>query len=152
MSKRECDRQSIPECPYNCPYDPSEEERQLVEDAVVEREIADVDFEDRVMTAIIRDTDLEGDVHFQKVWESDFGPKVGVKSQPEFSEVFDQLDWEKSHHKWNSDRVTGTDMWEVDLDSIMYVAFYFVREDIDVTIDDEVREKYLRQMENLPLE
>lgn len=145
--------QELPECPYNCPYDPSKEEREEVSGVISEEEIEEeVPSPELTMTAIMRETDHKGELHFQNVWQTDFGPKVGVESKPEYSEVFNELDWEKAHHKWNSDRVSDTNMWEVDLDAVMYVSFYFVRNQIDVTIDDEVREKYLRSQEGLPLE
>lgn len=146
------EKQQIPECPYNCPYDPAKDERQEVEEPISECEIAKEvqsgnESPEEAMTAILRTSDYEGDVHVDTLWETNFGPKVGIKSQPEYAEVFNELDWEKAHHKWNSERVTDTEMWEVDLDALMYVCFFFLNEGVDVTIDDDIREQYIRSQE-----
>jgi len=90
---------------------------------------------------ILRKTSHTADVHFKNVWVSDFGEKkVGVVSSPEFSDIFsDVLNWDDTHHRWNSDRVKDTEMWEVDLQAVFLVASVFIdMEDVDVTIDEEV--------------
>lgn len=145
---KEC--QETPRCPYNCPYSPSKEDRQEVEDPVDERDIEEQSLDEVAMT-IIRNSDHEADVHFKKVWDTKFGPKVGITSTKEHADVFDELDWNKAHHKWGSERVEDTNMWEADLDSLMYVAFHFVRQGYDVTVDDQVRKNYLLWEEGLPL-
>lgn len=142
--------QETPRCPYNCPYSPSKEDRKAVEDPVEERDIGG-DSLDEVAMTIIRNSDHEADIHFKIVWDTKFGPKVGVTSTKEHADVFEELDWDEAHHKWSSERTKGTEMWEVDLDSLMYVAFYFVRNDYDVTFEDQVRKNYLLHKEGLPL-
>lgn len=137
-------------CPYNCPYSPSKDERKEVENPVEERDIADPNLDEVAMT-IIRNSDRQADIHFKKVWDTKFGPKVGITSTKEHSDVFGELDWDEAHHKWSSPRVDNTNMWEADLDSLMYIAFYFIRNDYDVTVEDQVRKNYLLHMEGLPL-
>lgn len=149
--------QQIPECPYNCPYDPSKEERQDVEEPIsecpIEKDVPKPEPDSTGdMTAILRTSDYEGDVHVDQIWDTNFGPKVGIQSEPEYAEVFNNLDWEKAHHKWNSERVTDTEMWEVDLDALMYVCFFFLNEGVDVTIDDGIREAYMRHEEGQSLD
>lgn len=140
--------QERPKCPYNCPYAPSKDERPEVEDAISESEISEEECSFKEpMTAIIRSSDYEGDVHVDTLWETKFGPKVGIKSQPEYADVFNELDWERAHHKWASERTENTEMWEVDLDALMYVCFFFLDEGVDVTIDDGIRESYLEHLE-----
>lgn len=143
--------QEKPKCPYNCPYKPSNEERPDVEDPVSESEIEACPNTDS-MTAVIRSSDYEGDVHIKTLWQTQFGPKVGIKSDPEYADVFNRLDWEIAHHKWNSQRTKGTEMWEVDLDALMYVCFFFVEQGVDVTIEDDIREKYIDEMEDVPVQ
>lgn len=95
---------------------------------------------DGVDALIIRETNHESDVHFCNVWDTEWDEKkVGVKSQKKYADIFsEKLDWERSHHRWGSERVEDTDMWEIDLDSVFYVACAFVDDGADVTIDQEV--------------
>lgn len=146
----------LPECPYNCPYDPMNPNRpDYVEDTIEEniraqkpdvRSVEPVrNEEENHMTSITRETGSEAEVHITNVWESKWGVKVGVRSKKEYSYVFsDELNWNFSHHKWNTPRVEDTDLWEIDLDALWYVVSVFVSEDIDVTVDDEVRERYVK--------
>ena len=95
---------------------------------------------------ILRPTSHEADVHFCNVWSTDWEKKIGVKSKREYSYIFsDELEWERSHHRWESDRVEDTDMWEIDLDSVFYVACVCLQEGLTVTIDDDVWAGYMSQ-------
>lgn len=92
---------------------------------------------------LLRRTGHKADVCFVKVWENEWEKKVGVLSKREYADVFsDELDWDKSHHRWNSDEVKDTDMWEVDLSALFYVASAFIDRDLDVTIAAEVFKEY----------
>lgn len=94
---------------------------------------------------ILRPTSHQEDVHFKKVWESKWNEKkVGVKSSREFSYIFsDELEWEDHHQRWTSERVEDTDMWEIDLSSVWFVACFFLQEGCSVTIDDSVWAEYM---------
>ena len=97
---------------------------------------------------IIRPSGHTADVHFQNVWESEFNEKkVGVKSQKEYAFIFqDKLDWERSHHRWETERVEDTDMWEIDLQAVYYVVCAFVDEGVDVTVSDEVWRAFVNEL------
>ena len=96
---------------------------------------------------ILRPTSHEEDVHFTNVWETKWDEKkVGVQSKRELSYIFsDELEWERHHQKWTSDRVKNTDMWEIDLSSVFFVACVFLQEGHTVTIDDEVWAAFLAE-------
>lgn len=96
---------------------------------------------------ILRPTSHEEDVHFVEVWETKWDEKkVGVRSKRELSYIFsDELEWERHHQKWKSDRVKNTDMWEVDLSSVFYLACFFLQEGHTVTIDDKVWSAFLAE-------
>lgn len=96
---------------------------------------------------ILRPTSHDGSVHFKQVWESDWDErKVGVQSKRKFSYVFsEELEWEEHHQRWGSERVEDTDMWEIDLSSVFYVACVFLEEGETVTISDEVWKAYLKE-------
>lgn len=98
---------------------------------------------------IIRPTGHEADVHFENVWESEFNEKkVGVRSQKKYAFIFqDKLDWERSHHRWESDRVQDTDMWEIDLEAVFYVVCGFTDEGADVTVDKEVWRAFVNDLD-----
>lgn len=146
-----------PECPYNCPYDPMNPQRPEYADETVESDIVaprpDVvsldendteSIPEKSMTSLLRQTGAQADVHFQNVWQTKWETKVGVSSKKEYADVFsEELDWDISHHKWNSDRVQDTDMWEIDAEALFYVVTVFSMKGIDVTISDEVRDAYL---------
>lgn len=145
----ECAR--TPRCPYECPYKPSKAEQSEIEGSISSSEIEQPTNDrqptnDTPMTAIIRTSDYEGDVHVAELFETDFGRKVGIISKPEYSDVFNELDWDTAHHKWDTERTKGTDMWEVDLDALLYVTFHFLKHDVDVTVDDDIREAYLEAL------
>jgi hypothetical protein len=152
-----------PECPYNCPYDPMNPQRPEYVDSTIESDIvaqrpeirSEIDSsesqvsEGEVMTAIIRQTRSEAEVHFQNVWQTNWGTKVGVKSKPEYSDIFsEELEWDVAHQKWNTDRVQDTEMWEIDASAVFYVASVFSIRDIDLTIDDEVHTAYIEAVED----
>ena len=103
---------------------------------------------DEVSGILIRGTDFEGDVRFCNVWDSDWDEKkVGVQSEKKYAHIFqDKLDWDRSHHRWNSERVQDTEMWEIDLGSVFYVACAFVDEGVDITIDDEVWRAFVNDL------
>ncbi len=145
------DSQSKPRCPYNCPYKPSNDDRPEPSEPVDEEPIEKCKLETD-MTTVIRQTDYQADVHAKECWSTDFGPKVGITSKPEYSDIWYSLDWERSHHKWESPRTEGTDMWEADLGALLYISLSFVVEGIDVTMSDEIRELFLREQEGLELD
>jgi hypothetical protein len=103
--------------------------------------------EESRMSVLIRETNHEADVHIQNVWETDFGLKVGVVSKKKYAEIFsDELEWEDHHQKWDTKRTSGTDMWEVDLDSVFDVAMLFSARQADVTISPEVADAYVENV------
>jgi len=98
---------------------------------------------DAVMPIIVRSTEHQSDVHIAEVWETRFEMKMGVQSKKEYKEIFtDELSWEDHHPKWSSERVSGTQMWEVDLSALFDVILLFSERDVDVTVADEVLESY----------
>lgn len=103
---------------------------------------------DKMTGLVVRPTGHEAGVHIKDVWESEYGElKVGVKSKREYAEIFsEKLDWDRSHHRWNSERVEDTDMWEIDLDALFYVICAFVDENADVTVDDEVWRAFVNEL------
>ena len=94
---------------------------------------------------LLRLTGHNADVHFTNVWINDYNEKkVAVKSRREYSYIFsDELEWEKSHHRWNSKRVEDTKMWEIDLKALFYVACVFINENAEVTIDEQVWREFI---------
>lgn len=147
--KVDCTEDSeLPECPYNCPYSPTKEERPDYDTEAEVSEITEEVYEEEaIMGAILRSTDHETEIHFQNVWQTDFGLKVGVTSTKQHKDIFNDLEWEKSHHRWKTERVENTEMWEVDLDAVFYVAAVFFDHDVDVTIEDSVLEAYIEHSE-----
>lgn len=98
------------------------------------------------MSILLRETDHNADIHIKEVWETDFDKKVGVVSKKEYADIFsEELDWNEHHQKWDTERTGGTDMWEIDLSSVMYVAVLFADRGVDITIDDEVFNAYTRE-------
>lgn len=102
----------------------------------------------RVPGLIIRPSGHEADVHFENVWDSEFNEKkVGVRSQKKYAFIFqDKLDWDRSHHRWESDRVKDTKMWEIDLDSVFYVVCAFADEGADVTVNEDVWRAFVNEL------
>lgn len=130
---------------------PSEKESAVTVSGI--KEFSELDeYSEGIMTIVLRNSNYAADVHVAELWRTQFGLKVGIKSKPEYSDVFNELDWEKAHHKWSTERTEDTDMWEVDFDALLYVLFYFLKNDIDVTIEEEIREEYLRREEGVPLD
>lgn len=103
---------------------------------------------DTVSGLIVRPSGHKADVHFENVWESEFNEKkVGVWSQKKYAFIFqDKLDWERSHHRWETDRVQDTKMWEIDLEAVFYVICAFADEGADVTVDDEVWRAFVNEL------
>lgn len=118
-----------------------------VEETSISNMVKDVDPEQ--MNVILRTSEHDSDVHFSEIWETKWGKKVGVSSPKEASDVFsEQLDWDTSHHKWKSPRVSDTKKWEVDLEATFYVALVMLNEGYKVSVDDEVLTEYLSAMES----
>jgi len=99
-----------------------------------------------IMSLLLRETDHETEIHIKEVWSTDFEYKAGIVSKKEYSDIFsEELEWDDHHQKWDTERTSGTDMWEIDLSSVFDVALLFLDRGVDVTIDDEVREAYMRE-------
>lgn len=97
------------------------------------------------MTVIIRETDHACEIHARETWETSFETKVGVESKKEYSDIWNSLDWNEHHAKWDSDRVGSTNMWECDLDSLFVVILLFAEHGVEMSVTEDVWKKYLEE-------
>lgn len=99
--------------------------------------------EQAIMSILLRETDHNAEIHVKQLFDTDFGKKVGVVSKKEYADIFsEELEWNQHHQKWDTERVGGTDMWEVDLSSLFDVAALFIARGVDVTVCDEAMQAY----------
>lgn len=134
------------------PTDEQIEEISIAEDDIAQyKEIAETERRE-TMAELIRHTEHKAEMHVKEIWATKYGYKVGMTSTKDNAHVFEDIDWSVAHHKWNSDRVEDTDMWEFDLEALFYVTSVFFDKGIDVTIEDEIVKYYLKAKEDETLD
>lgn len=86
----------------------------------------------------------DADIHVSRVWQNKYYKKIGVKTPApwedngEANETMKELDYDRTHRKWNGD----ADEWEVDLEYLNDVVEHFNGAGYDVTVPVEVAREF----------